>query len=169
MIKYFFPLLLIPILAQASSDGGEKDILERTVNFLIFAGILYYLVANKLKAFFVNRRDGIANQLDDIQQKLQESKNKKNDALKKVQEAKENAKILLTSFEKENKIILAKMESELNKDIENLEKLNKDQMSIERRKMTRSVVSDILNELFIADFVKIDKEKFINIITSKVA
>jgi len=45
-------LALAPVALFANSDGAETDIIQRTVNFVIFAGILWYLLADKIKAFF---------------------------------------------------------------------------------------------------------------------
>ena len=58
-IKYL-PLLLLPVLAFASGDAeasgsGETDIFWRVINFAIFFGLLYYLLADKIKEFFKNR------------------------------------------------------------------------------------------------------------------
>ncbi|MDR0666648.1 MAG: F0F1 ATP synthase subunit B [Campylobacteraceae bacterium] len=161
-------LFIFPALAFASG-GGETDIFPRAVNFLLFAGLLYYLLANVIKSFFKNRKSSIADKLNAIQERLKESKKRKDEALEKVEEAKANAKALLSTSEKENKIMLAKISSDLALELENLEKANHDQMSIERRKMVRLVVNEILNELFTEESIAIDREKFINIILKKVA
>ncbi|MDR2100707.1 MAG: F0F1 ATP synthase subunit B [Campylobacteraceae bacterium] len=168
MQKYLI-LLIIPALALASGDGGETDIFRRSVNFLLFAGLLYYLLANIIKNFFKNRKNSIADKLNAIQEKLKESKKRKSEALEKVEEAKAAAKALLTTSEKENKMMIAKISSDLVLEIKNLEKANQDQMDIERRKMVRAVVNETLNELFSEESIVIDKEKFINILLKKVA
>jgi F-type H+-transporting ATPase subunit b len=167
VLRYII-LFIFPALAFASG-GGETDIFPRAVNFLLFAGLLYYLLANVIKSFFKNRKSSIADKLNAIQERLKESKKRKDEALEKVEEAKANAKALLSTSEKENKIMLAKISSDLALELENLEKANHDQMSIERRKMVRLVVNEILNELFTEESIAIDREKFINIILKKVA
>ena len=65
------------------ADGGY-DIVPRTINFIIFAAILYYLIANPVKNAYKGRIEGIAARLDNIEQKLKESKAKKDDAIKRV-------------------------------------------------------------------------------------
>ena len=49
-------LALAP-MALFAQEGAETDydIVQRTVNFIIFAGILWYLLADKIKAFFADR------------------------------------------------------------------------------------------------------------------
>ena len=45
-------LALVPVALFANEGAKETDIVQRTVNFIIFAGILWYLLADKIKAFF---------------------------------------------------------------------------------------------------------------------
>ncbi|MDR1554589.1 MAG: F0F1 ATP synthase subunit B [Campylobacteraceae bacterium] len=169
MLRYIV-LLIIPVLSFASGSE-ETDIFQRTVNFFLFAGLLYYLLINKFKIqnIFKDRKKGIADKLNAIQEKLKESKNQKIVALEKLEEAKVNAKTFLVTSQKESKILLEKIESDLQIELENLEKSHKDQIDIERRKMVRQVVSEVLEELFSADSIKIDRDKFIDIILKKVA
>lgn len=159
------------MLSFASGGGGETDIFPRAVNFLLFAGLLYYILIDKIKIqnIFKNRKNSIADKLNAIQEKLKESKNQKNIALEKLEEAKENAKAFLVTSQKESKMLLEKIDLDLQIELENLEKAHKDQTDIERRKMVRQVVSEVLEELFSADSIKIDRDKFIDIILKKVA
>lgn len=164
----YLTILLLPAFAFAS-ESGETDILWRTINFLIFAGLLYYLLASKVKIFFVDRKNSIAKRLDSIQQKLKESRDKKDMAIAKVEEANANAKAIAISSEKETDILISRINEELNLALENMEKSQKEQMEIEKRKMIRQVVNDVLDELFKKSATSIDKQTFINIIMKKVA
>ncbi len=52
MSKLLFIIFLLPLYAFGASNGsGEYDIIPRTINFLIFVGILYYFVATPFKNF----------------------------------------------------------------------------------------------------------------------
>jgi F-type H+-transporting ATPase subunit b len=170
MFKYVV-LLTIPLLAFASGGGAEGELLKRVINFLLFAGLLYYVLVNKFKIqnFFKNRKNAIADKLNAIQEKLKESKNQKALALEKLEEAKINAKSILETSKKEEKLLLAKIDSDTKAEIENLEKSYKDQMDIERRKMVRQVVNEVLDDLFSSNSINIDRDKFVNIIMKKVA
>ena len=55
MKKILFILLscLAPLALFANDAGVETDILQRTVNFLIFVAILYYLLADTVKFFLL--------------------------------------------------------------------------------------------------------------------
>ena len=77
-------LALAPVALFANSQGAETDIVQRTVNFLIFAGILWYLLADKIKAFFAERSLSIQAELDKVQDTLKASQDKVTDAQKKI-------------------------------------------------------------------------------------
>jgi len=66
-----FPLALAPLLmvgtAHAAGDthGGPDyfDFAWRILNFVILAGLIYWLLASKVKTYFAERRSGIATAL----------------------------------------------------------------------------------------------------------
>ncbi|HAY22103.1 MAG TPA: F0F1 ATP synthase subunit B, partial [Desulfobacterales bacterium] len=58
--------------SEAHGHGGIdaaklNDLLWRTVNFLIFAAILFKLAAKPLKEFFANRKRDISQELQDLE------------------------------------------------------------------------------------------------------
>ena len=158
-------LLLFPFVLMA--DGGY-DIVPRTRNFIIFAAILYYLIANPVKNAYKGRIEGIAARLDNIEQKLKESKAKKDDAIKRVEEAKANADGLVETARKEAFLISERIKEETMQEIVNLEKSFQDQKEFEKRRMVKSVVGEILNEIFASDSVKMDQSELINIMLKRV-
>ena len=50
----------------------------------------------------------------------------------------------------------------------NIQKSFKDQKDFEERKTTKNVVSEILNDIFASDSLKVDQKELINIILKKV-
>ncbi len=158
-------LLLFPFVLMA--DGGY-DIVPRTINFIIFAAILYYLIANPVKNAYKGRIEGIAARLDNIEKKLKESKVKKDDAIKRVEEAKANADSLVETARKEAFLISERIKEETMQEIVNLEKSFQDQKEFEKRRMVKSVVGEILNEIFASDSVKMDQSELINIMLKRV-
>ena len=84
-------LALAPLALFANEGAVETDIVQRTVNFIIFAGILWYLLADKIKAFFAERTSSIQAELDKVQDTLKASQDKVTDAQKKLAEAKKIA------------------------------------------------------------------------------
>ncbi len=168
----YISLLILPVYMFAS--GGEEaskgtDIIPRTINFLIFAGILYYLAANQIKAFFTGRRTSIANRLNSIQEKLKESAKEKVEAKELIKKANIEAKSILETFEIETKILKAKIEENLKLDMENLERGYEDQASIEKRKMTRAVILEVLDDVFAKDSLSLKKDELLDIVMKKVA
>ncbi len=169
-IKYVL-LLLAPValLANASESTGVTDIIPRTINFLIFAAILYYYVADAAKQWYFGRKNEIASKLDSIQVKLKESHTKKEIALQKVEEAKANARALVETAKKEAVLLTEKVAQEADVEIENLEKAFQDRVTIERRKMQRVIVSEILDEIFKEGSISLDNDEIVKIVNKKVA
>ncbi len=163
--------MIAPIIVLASSAEGHggTDILPRTLNFLIFAGILYYLVAGAAKEWYVGRKSSIAQKLDSIQVKLKESHSKKEQALQKVEEAKVNAKTLIETAKKEAVLLSEKVAQDADQEIENLEKAFQDRTLIERRKMQRAIVCEVLDELFKEGTISLDHDEIVKIVNKKVA
>ena len=164
--------LILPVFVFAA--GGEEaskgtDIIPRTINFLIFAGILYYLAANQIKDFFTSRRRSIADRLNSIQEKLKQSAKDKAQAKELIEKAKVEAKSILETSKNETQILKAKILENLQMDIQNLEKGYEDQISIERRKMTRAAISEVLDEVFAKDSLSLEKDELLNIVMKKVA
>ncbi|MBR8463613.1 F0F1 ATP synthase subunit B [Campylobacter sp. faydin G-24] len=163
-------LLVLPIFALASDYSGTNyDIVERTLNFLLFFSILAYFVAKPLKQMYQNRIDGIANKLESIQEKLRASKAKKDDVLRRVEEAKVSANFLIETARVEATNLATKIKKEMELEIANLEKGLKEQKEFEERKMTKGVVSDMLNDIFANDGLKFDQKELINIMLKKVS
>jgi len=169
-IRYFL-LILAPVLLLASGaqGSGVTDIIPRTINFLIFAAILYYLIAQPAKEFYLGRKGDIANRLDSIQVKLRESNSKKEIALQKVEEAKISARTIVETAKKEALILSDKIAADLMIEMENLDKSFNDKTIIEKRQMTRAVVSDVLDEMFKEGSISLDQDEIVKIINKKVA
>lgn len=168
-MKKSYLILLMPFLLLASEPSGNGyDIVPRTINFILFFAILYYLISTPVKNAYKARIDGIANRLDGIQKKLKESQMKKEDALRRVEEAKSNAASLVETSKKEAVILSEKIKNETAQEILNIEKSFEEQKEFEKRKMTKGVVSEVLNEVFESDSMKIDQNELVNIVLKKV-
>ena len=172
-MKHIFIMAMIAAVTFASEHAEmvevETDIVQRTVNFLIFAGIVYYLIAEPVKAFFTGRTHGIASELEKVQDRLKESKAAKEAANAKIDEAKKLAEEIMNSCKKENVIINEKMASQLEFDLTNLEKQQNDIMGLEKRQMVRDLVEEVLSDALTQDTSVLDKDVFADIILKKVA
>jgi len=170
MKKILFALsVIIPVSLFASDNGAGTDILERTVNFLIFAAILYYLLSDKLKAFFVGRTRSIQSELDKVQDILRESDKKLTDAKQEVEDAKKVASELVSIATSEVDAIKTKIEVAVEQEITFLEKSFDDKTELETRKVKKEVVENVLNQLLTNDNIALSQKDLANIILKKVA
>jgi len=108
-------LVLVPAILLASEGhseesryllqtGRETDFWPRVINFTIFASILYYLIANPIKDYFNSRSKGIANQLKEIEAKLQAAKDEQKAAQERFEESKKKASKIVADAKKEAEV-----------------------------------------------------------------
>lgn len=172
MSKTILALLMLSgyLFASGGAESGEgTDIVQRTVNFLIFAGILYYLLADPIRNYFSGRSKAIAGELEKVQERLRESKRTKEEALQKIEEAKKFAEELKVTSAKENKLLEEKLVEQCDVEIENIVKQNVALMDLEKRQMTRTIVEEMMEDLLEEESATFDKETMAKIIMKKVA
>ncbi len=164
-----FALAFAPLALFASSEGAESDILQRTVNFVIFAAILWYLVADKIKAAFADRSLSIQAELDKVQDALDASQKKVDDTTAKLEEAKKLATEIVEGANAEIEKIKEDVLIAVKYDIANLEKHFDEKVRVETRKAKKEVVSEILGELLNTDNIELSQDELSNIVLKKVA
>lgn len=162
-------LALAPVAILANDGAVETDIVQRTVNFIIFAAILWYLLADKIKAFFANRTLSIQAELDKVQDTLKASQEKVADAQKKLDEAKKLSSEIIDGAKADVESIKQKVLAAIDADIANLNKNLDESQKVEISKAKKQVVSEILNELLSSDNIKLSQNELVNIILKKVA
>jgi F-type H+-transporting ATPase subunit b len=162
-------LALAPVALFASSEGAETDIVQRTVNFIIFAGILWYLLADKIKAFFAERTLSIQAELDKVQDTLKASQDKVSEAQKKLEEAKKLASEIVESAKADIDSVKQKVSIAVDADITNLNKNLDEMMKVETSKAKKQVVTEILEQLLNSDNIKLTQDELANIVLKKVA
>ena len=162
-------LVIAPIALFASDANVQTDILERTVNFLIFVAILYYLLADKLKTFFSDRTKSIQAELDKVQNLKKESEKKVSDAKLEIENAKNIADELISSANSDIEAIKTKIEVAVEQEIAYLTKSFDEKTELELRKVKKEVVSNVLNQLLSDDNIALTQEELANIVLKKVA
>ncbi len=167
-------VLMLTISTYALASGGsaehaDTDIIQRTVNFLIFAGLVWYLVAEPVKGYFASRSQTIADELQKIQEKLNGSISLKKEALTKITEAEKFAEELVITSKKENKILNDNIMLQCEADLETLFKQHNILMDFEQRKMIRNVVENILDNVLSQSSDGFDEKAMVNVILKKVA
>ncbi len=163
-------LALAPLALFASSEGAvETDIVQRTVNFIIFAGILWYLLADKIKAFFADRTLSIQAELDKVQDTLKASEEKVNAAKKQLEDASKMAAEIVENAKNDIDSVKEKVSVAVNSDIANLEKNLEEMIKVETSKAKKEVVKEVLEELLKSDNIKLSQDELVNIVLKKVA
>lgn len=157
------------LFGSDAAHEGSTDIVQRTVNFLIFAGILYYLLAEPLKNYFSGRSAAIASELEKVQERLRESKRLKEAAEHKVDDANRFAQDLSEITKKECKLLSDKIMAQYELDVEIVQKQNNALMDLEKRKMVRKVVGDVMGDVMRASDASLGKDAMTDILKKKVA
>jgi len=156
------------LFAGDGGDGGT-DIIPRTVNFLIFVAILYYLAGDWVKNFFKNRAAAIASKLEEVHAKLRRAKEDAQKARQELEKSKELALKIAQDTEKEIEVLIAQIKKQAQEELKNLEKMFEENLELERRKRIREIVKEVLEELFDDRELTLDKRQFVDLIVKKVA
>ena len=173
-------LLVVPAILLASSGdaessryfeqtGRESDFWQRVINFTIFASLLYYLIASPIKNFFVGRKEGIAAQLKEIEDKLQAAKDEKKDAQARLDESSKKAEQIIEDAKKEATHLAQKIVETNENELVLMDKQFAEKMTSEERKAAREAIDEILNENITNDDIMINESKVVDIISKKVA
>ena len=174
-------LLIVPAIVLANGHtegevsryliqtGRESDYWPRVINFTIFAALIYYLVANPIKDFFKGRSEGIASQLNEIEEKLQAAKNEKKEAQSRLKASEKKAQEVIEDAKAEAMILAEKIASANINELALLEKQYEEKITFEERKAAREAIDEVLSENITADDITLDESKVVDIITKKVA
>lgn len=173
-------LLVVPVLVLASSGhaeegryfaqtGRENDFIPRVVNFTIFASLLYYLISNPIKNFFKERKESIAAQLQEIEEKLQSAKHEEREAKVRLEESKKKAEQIIADAKKEAKLLAEKISQANENELSIMKKQLEEKMALEERKSAREVIEEVLSQNIITDDILINENKVVEIISKKVA
>jgi F-type H+-transporting ATPase subunit b len=170
MKKVLLTLLSItPLVLFANDTEVHTDIVERSVNFFIFAAILYYLLADKLKTFFGDRTKSIQAELDKAQEMMKESQKRVEEAQKEVEKSKAIAQELVASANNDVEAIKNKINDAVEQEIKILEKLSIQKQDIETKEVKQEVVRKVLNQLLSDENIALSQDDLANIILKKVA
>jgi len=174
-------LLVVPAILLASGTvdgettryfaqtGRETDFLPRVFNFLIFAALLYYLLANPIKEFFKGRSESIAKQLSEIEEKLQAAKDEKKEAQQRLEASKKRAKQIIDDAKVEATLMAEKIAESCENELILLQKQFDEKITLEERKSAREAIDEVLSENITTDDINLDENKVIEIIAKKVA
>jgi len=160
-------ILLLPAFLFAGE--GHTDIIPRTINFLIFAAILYRFIAEPIKSFLKDRSNGILNLLKSIQEKVDESKKIKQDALSNLEASKVLAQNIIEDAKKEAELLVLRIQEDFENELKIMQKYYEDKQDIERRKMVKMVIAETIDSLLGEELESFNNKELINIVIKKVA
>ena len=149
--------------------GRETDFLPRVFNFLVFAGLLYYLIAEPVRNFFRGRRDEIASRLEEIERRLQEAKEARKAAEQSLAESEKKAEEILRDAHKEVELLMERYREVGARDLEALERQFQERLEMEERKMQRETIVTLLDENISTDDIPLDSHQVVEILERKVA
>ena len=167
--------VVLPSLVLASGHEHKEvtllgsDFLFRVLNFSVFAGLIYYLAANPIKEFFLGRSAGIAKQLEEIDAKLQASKNERLLAEENLVKAEKKAKEIVLDAGNEAKVLSGNIAEKNDAVLTQLEKQATEKQALEAKKATRATIDSLLNDGFGNDDITVDEAKVVSLISNKVA
>ncbi|WRC28712.1 F0F1 ATP synthase subunit B [Helicobacter pylori] len=160
-------LILLSPLCATGLDISQTDIIERSLNFLLFAGILWYFLAKKLRSFLHSKSLEISKRLEEIQAQLKVSKENKKKLLKELEQAKEKAELIISDANKEAYTITQKYELQTKMDVENLIKNSKALMDLEVKKIKRELVESVFKDLRESKKVSFNAQDYVNILKQR--
>lgn len=107
--------------AEAAHGGGETrarilDLVYRAINFIIFFGVLFFLVRKPLKQVLGSRRESIQKELADLEGKKEEAQREYEALTRRIANIKEEREAILAEYR-------AEAEKEKQKIIENAQKM----------------------------------------------
>lgn len=170
IVKITFALLATSAALLASDAAhGETDILPRAVNFFIFAALIYYLLAEKLKAFFAGRSASIAKAYEDAENKIKEAKAALNEAKAKKDEASKLANKLIVSAKSDAIAQAKKIGENADEEVARIKKAIEDEKSMLRKKAIIDAVEETIGQIVDKEGFGVDDKEFAKIIAKRVA
>lgn len=169
MKKIVLLVFLATSVLMANETAVETDMMQRSINFLIFAGILYYLIADKVKAYFTGRSDEIKSNLQKVQDRLKQTKLAKQEAEKKVEDAKKIAADILSVSKKENLLLNEKVSAQMDQELQTLDAQHLSLLTFEQRQMISDLVEEIMGDLLSDANMPLENDTMKDIILKKVA
>ncbi|OLR50860.1 ATP F0F1 synthase subunit B [Helicobacter pylori] len=160
-------LIFLSPLCATGLDISQTDTIERSLNFLLFVGILWYFLAKKLRSFLRSKSLEISKRLEEIQAQLKVSKENKKKLLKELEQAKEKAELIISDANKEAYTITQKYELQTKMDVENLIKNSKALMDLEVKKIKRELVESVFTDLRESKKVSFNVQDCVNILKQR--
>ncbi|MGE4295117.1 MAG: hypothetical protein AB7E49_05395 [Campylobacterales bacterium] len=162
-------LYLLGATAAFAAEGGEIDLLQRVVNFAIFAGLVYYLFANTLKNFFGQRSSAISAAFERAQDRVKEARQARETALRQLEEAKIKAEEIISVARQEASMLSDRVLARGEEDLKLLHKQKEESMTVSGNRMVRTVVTQTMGDILAAEDLLSDQELIMDNMMKRVA
>ena len=162
-------LLFLPLLAFGAKDGApDYDILDSTIHFVIFAGILYYFIKNPIKNAYKGRIEAIEKKMTQSRNKILEAQRKEEEARVKAEKMKVQAAEFIENGKVEAKLLKEKIERDAEAAIKILNDSFAEQKEFARRDSVRKTVASVLDNAFSDKDIAVSEQALVDIIKKKV-
>lgn len=162
-------IFALPVFLLADSNQHDYDIVARTINFLIFCGIIYYFIADKIKNAYNDRIKSIEKRLNSTREKVLKMEEGVEKAKGEVEVAKKRAEELVEIGKKQALDISKNMELNTQNEINFLKDTYEEQKAFDQKVLVKSVVNEVLLELFNDKNIDINHDDLINLVIKKVS
>lgn len=163
-------LLFLPLLAFGAKDGApDYDIVARTFNFVLFAGILYYFIKNPIKNAYKGRIEAIEKKMTQSRNKILEAQRKEEEARAKAEKMKVQAAEFIENGKVEAKLLKEKIERDAEAAIRILNESFAEQKEFARRDSVRKTVASVLDNAFSDKDIAVSEQALVDIIKKKVS
>lgn len=156
------------ILSPTFLLAAETDILPRTVNFIIFAVLMYYWTAKHFKNLYKSRIELISNRLGSIEQQLNEAKKNKDDAIKKIEKANKDADEMVSLAKIQAKSLSESIKRDAELEVENLIKYYSDQKLFEERRAKLEIIDELVDEMINSN-LNLSQDELLNIVSKRIS
>ncbi|MDR1912346.1 MAG: hypothetical protein LBQ52_08400 [Helicobacteraceae bacterium] len=154
-------LLFVGVATIAFAEEGEVDIMWRSINFVIFAALVYWLLAGFIKKFFGDRVKSIVTAFERAQDKAKEARAKREKAEAALEEARATAQSAIKFANEEAIAIGERLAAKTEEEIKILHKLKDENKIVAENKMIRAVVASAMGEILSAEEILNDQDAVI--------
>lgn len=155
--------LLSGVLFAADVSLAKSDFVERVINFVIFALIIWYLGSNKIKQIFIQRRMRIVHEFDSLQEQEKEMKKTVEKTENLLADAQNKAKDIVANAKKEAFMIAQQFDTSLERDIKAVASSFDERLRQEKKKLLYEEVASVMDSSL--EKVKISQDSCMEILT----
>lgn len=165
-----FKLLFVFLLSVTGlMAAGETDTLPRTVNFLIFAWLVYFFFGNMVKSFFSARRNEIVHSFEKVQDRIKEARAAKETAARELSEAKAKAEEIVSFARQEAQMLSERIVKRGEEELLLLHRQKDEALLVSNNRMVRTVVSQTMGDILQGDDILADQDQVLENLMKRVA